>query len=858
MTRFAAWPARHPIAALSIAAAAILLSVLAVRRIHPSASLESMMSKDDPAVAAAVRVLNEFPAAEELLVLATVPQDRTTTPPDIQPLLAFAQRLDRTIQTSDQAKALCGEVIYRAGDQFPEYFEKVVVPNGLYYLDRQSFEAARARLTLDQMLEQFRRNEALISAPGPGAAALAKVFLKDPLRLHEFAIDRLTQSRPIKSYPNTDAFISPDGRSLLIRITGKQPPSNLDAATKMTALVTDLISQTNKDNLEIDISGSYAIAAASERAIRADMISSVISSVLFLAALFALAYRRPIRLFMIGFIPVAIGVLYGFGVYSLFLTELTPLTAVIGGILAGMGIDYSIQYISNYQTMRMLGSSPVEAAERTVDSIGSALLAAWATSIVGFVAIGWSKVQALRDFAILGSLGLTGAFFGSVFILPAVLTLTGRQSAAVPMPRLNIAPPLRWIRSHRLVCVSICITFFAAAATVVIANGSWLELETDLSVMHPQPNPPLDAQARISSRMGASPGSLIVYLKANSPTELVELSHRVHERLAASPARNAGIAGAYGLATLLPDPSLIKERQAAITPEETDRVIRDFRAAVAQSAFAPEGFEPYITFLRHLLSRTQPPDIKDLLVRPQLAKTVLARDAISGNVAPTEAITLVFLNKPIEDAKTRAAAIIAIRAALAGLPGATLTGLNVISHDTQVGIQADLPRLTLLALGIVLLYLLIQFRNLREPLLALLPTVFSLLLTLAVMHLMGRKVNMINLVTIPLLIGIDVDYAVFIVSAARLKRRSESDVFEAQLVSSAHAIILCAACTILGFGSLIFMSVPAVRSLGLAVGVGVFSSLVATIFCLLPLVAPLASAAEETPDKSPAPEEKNA
>jgi predicted RND superfamily exporter protein len=162
----------------------------------------------------------------------------------------------------------------------------------------------------------------------------------------------------------------------------------------------------------------------------------------------------------------------------------------------------------------------------------------------------------------------------------------------------------------------------------------------------------------------------------------------------------------------------------------------------------------------------------------------------------------------------------------------------VIGHDTQAAIQADLPRLTLLAIGIVLVYLFVQLRTVREPLLALVPMVFSLLLTLAVMHLLGRKLNMINLVTIPLLIGIDVDYAVFIVGAARLRRRSTPEVFEAQLASSCHAIVMCAGTTVLGFGSLIFTTVPAVRSLGLAVSVGVITALVATIFCLLPLVAP--------------------
>src|SRR5207249_3121229 len=109
----------------------------------------------------------------------------------------------------------------------------------------------------------------------------------------------------------------------------------------------------NEDHLQLDISGGYAIAATSERAIRHDMIVAVIGSVVFLGGLFAIAYRRPIQFFAMAFVPVAIGVWYGFGAYRLANTTLTPLTAVIGGILAGMGIDYPVHYLSQFQASQM-------------------------------------------------------------------------------------------------------------------------------------------------------------------------------------------------------------------------------------------------------------------------------------------------------------------------------------------------------------------------------------------------------------------------------------------------------------------------------------------------------------------------
>lgn len=840
-----AWPARHPRAALLISLVMAILSVLAVSRVRPNASLESMMSSGDPAVAKLVRVLDEFPVAEELLVLATLKGHPADASGDPQKLLDFAARFEAQVRRSPEAAPLCGAITYRAPPQIREFVEKVIVPNGLFYLDDDAFAAARQRLTREKMVEQLRRQEARLSVPGPGAAAIAKVFAKDPLSLHEFMMERMTGgASPFKLQPNSDAFISADGRSILIRIAGTRPPSDLENAKRITAAITAAASAVNSgDALEINVSGSYAIAAASAKAIRADMIESIFTSIAFLAALFAIAYRRPIRLFHLAFIPLVSGILYGFAVFSIFSTSLTPLTAVIGGILAGMGIDYCIQYLAHYELSRSLGNDSVAATEHTVASLWPAMVAAWATSIVGFVAVSWSKVRALRDFAILGSLGLTGAFIGAHFVLPALLALRDRRGVAatdtISSPRIDVGPLLRRIRSRPRRFVAASALALVVAGVIVVAKGSWLTLESDLAVMHPQPNAPLEAQQRIAQRMGGSPGSLIVYLQARSPDELVSLSHRVDERLRADAAKRAGVVGAYGLPLLLPDPALVANRRAAIRPEEADRVVADFRAAVAETGFAPAALEPYADFLKHLLSDAKPPTISDVLARPQLAKTVLARDAVTRRAAPAEAITLVFVDNPLEDAALRAKVIEAIRASLAGLDGATLTGLNVISHDAQATIQLDLPRVTLLAIAIVLLYLFAQLRTFHEPLLALLPMTFSLIMTLAVMHLLGKKLNMINLVTIPLLIGIDVDYAVFVVNAARLRRKSPPAMFEVQLASSCHSIIVCAGATILGFGSLIFTSVPAIRSLGLAVAVGVFTCLIGTIFCLLPLIAPL-------------------
>ena len=843
------WPARHPWPALALVAAMAAAAAWAVLRLRPDTSMEGLFPRNSPSGRAIVRVLNDFAVAEELLVLITAPEGPNA--PDA--LLSFARRLEDSIRADPRLREMAADVIYHPDPQAQQFFESVVVPAGLYYLDEKGLAEARARLTPDAMREQLRRNEAALGAPGPAAGALAKVLLKDPLRLHEFLLDRFRGAgagAPGGASPTGGgggAFLSPDQRSLLIRIPGHRPPSDLDFTKEFLAGVERAAESANVDKLDVRYSGAYAIAAASEKAIRSDAIASTTTSFIYLGALFCLAYRSPVKLFSLAFGPVVVGVLLGFGVYVAWSGTISPMTAVLGAMLAEMGINYTVHYLSLYDAQRGAGRAPGDAAAACGREIALPLLAAWCTSVVGFVAVGLSSLRVLRDFAALGTLTLLGAVAMTMLLLPAVLVLLDRRAApaadpaAPPLTRLRFAytPALRRLVRHgRFLAAAFGVVFLAAAA-VVAFPGDRLPLETDLTVMHPRPNPALDTQAEIARRFGSAPQSLIVYLEAKSADDLLRLAHDVDRRIGAGSAQGrGGAAGTFGLATLLPDPRFAAARAAQFTDADADRIVADFRAAVADSPFQPSAYEPYAKFLRDLLTRHTPPTIDDLLRHPSLASLVLPRDAVAARSPATSAITLVSLDRDLDDRSARTQTIDALRAALADVPGATLTGLTVVSHDAESVVRRDLPLMMSVAVATVVLYLLLHFRSVRDTLLVVLPTAFSLVVLMAVMRLGGLKLNMVNLVAAPLLIGINIDYGIFLVSLARSARRrgASADELTHEIGTTCHAVVVCALTTVLGFGSLVFMAIPAVRSLGIAVSVGVTASLLATVAFLAPLL----------------------
>ncbi len=855
MTRIAAmfrkaleFPSQRPVVTLLITGGLVVLALFGVLRIHADSSLETMFAKNDPAADSLVRVLNQFGAVEELLVLVTVP-DGPSIPAGPQPgqLTEFAKRFESAIKSSPDAPQLVSAVMYRADEDTQRFFRDVLVPAGMFYLDNASLEEARQRLTREGMARQMSRNEALLSQPGPAAAAAAKLVKFDPLRLNEFLKSRFAGiASSFGSFDSaggeSPALISPDGRALLIRVIGKRPPSDLEFCKRLVAAAEKAGTSANIDHLNVSLGGAYAIATTSERALRADSTSSVLSAFASLIVLFALVFRRPIRLVFLAIFPLALGSLLGFGAYALIDRSMTILSAVVGAMMVGMGIDYSIHFLTHYEKLRAAGRSPREAAAETSRSLFGVLFAAWITSVMGFAVVGFSAVPALGTFALLGSLGLAGVYLTSLTVVPALLVLTDKGGASANRARLrfSVEPLLAWITRHARTCITCSLLVFVASLCIGLGMpGPILPLEPDLSVMHPRPNAALQTQVEIAKRFGSVPDAMMIHMKADSPEHLVSLAHRVDEHLRQPAPRAAGIVGTIGLATFLPDPQVAEQRIKSIDQVNPDRVVADFESVVADSAFEPSQFAGYTTFLRSLLQHRTAPTLVDLLRYPALARTMLPSKALNpGANLPTEAVTLVSLRGSIDERDRRAAVVESVRTALADVPGATLTGMAVLGHDVEARVQRDVLKLLGISVALVLVYVLVHFRSIRDGILSLSTAIFGMVVLLAVMRLAHVKVNMINLIALPLLIGMTVDYGIFLVSLARLGRESGNspEHVRQHVASSAQAVVVCAGATLIGFGSLIWVSLPAIRSLGIVVAVGMMAALFSAFFLLAPIL----------------------
>lgn len=840
-TSVVAISARRPRTVLLLAATLLALSIGVLSGSRIDSTLSGMLGGENPAAEALARITDDFHAAEDLLVLASAPSSVPVAQAQ-QQLLEYAERFSAAAETPAAGGEGITRIRYRPDPSFETYFREIVLPSGVLWLDNDSFQALVQRLSPEEVRGQLAQNETMLAAPGPGAALLAKQLMKDPLRLREFLMARFAHISMVA--PSAD--FSDDRHALLIRVSGARPVNDIEFAKQFTGAVRQMADEINTGGLEIRIGGGYAVAASTATAIRRDAIGSTVGSASMILLLLAIAYRRLLAPFTI-IVTAGTGVVVAFGVYALWVYTITPLTAVLAAMLAGLGVDYAIHFRSHHDSIVIAGGSQVHACVKTARELVGPLTAACVTSIFGFATIALSDVRMLRDFALLGSIGLVGALLAVWCILPAILALFPSSARNTePTEPVGFAGRLILIVTSRPEWSLAAGGAIGAAAVVAIALTPGLApaFEPDPAVLHPQPNPALETGRVIRERFRSLGESLFVRIVGDSPDQLAIRAHQISERLGTSEAAAAGISDTLGLASLVPDPRRVPERLDALSAVDPDALIAGVKQVFDGSEFDAAAFKDYFAFLRRLLTGRPVPSVAGVQRWPELAQQLFPAACVDDpTIMPRQTIVLVRATNAASERSARAALIERIRTMIEGVPGATLTGLIVVSHDLEKAARRDLILFGSLSAALVVGWLVILLRSLIDVLLAFVPVLFSILCIFGVMSALGERLNPVNIVAFPLLAGIAVDSGIFLVTVAGRSARQGVD-FRRALRPTVHAIICTTTTTAVGFGTLIWTHTPAVRSLGFVMLVGVMSSLGACFLILAPILALQSSSRE--------------
>ena len=126
----------------------------------------------------------------------------------------------------------------------------------------------------------------------------------------------------------------------------------------------------------------------------------------------------------------------------------------------------------------------------------------------------------------------------------------------------------------------------------------------------------------------------------------------------------------------------------------------------------------------------------------------------------------------------------------------------------------------------------VLYRNVRLWLIQVITLAFGIGAMIASMKLLHIDLNLLNVLSFRLVLAIGVDYGIYVVLVWQRTHDVEHDI-----AGVLKPVLLAGLTAVSGFGSLALARNPALTGLGIACAIGIFWSLLATIFFTLPAIA---------------------
>jgi predicted RND superfamily exporter protein len=148
--------------------------------------------------------------------------------------------------------------------------------------------------------------------------------------------------------------------------------------------------------------------------------SSILISIIIVFLILSLYFKSPIA-GLVGTVPLSVSIMINFGLMGLFRINLDMSTAMVASIAIGIGIDYTIHFMSSYHHYARQLEDHGEITRKTLLSSGKAILFNALSVGLGFGVLALSAFRPLTYMGILIGITMFTASFAAMTLLPALL-----------------------------------------------------------------------------------------------------------------------------------------------------------------------------------------------------------------------------------------------------------------------------------------------------------------------------------------------------------------------------------------------------------------------------------------------------
>ena len=598
-------------------------------------------------------------------------------------------------------------------------------------------------------------------------------------------------------------FASQDGTFRIIYVDSPKPLDGYREANAWLDQIKAITARVVNPAVKVSYTGNPAFQAEIGTGMESDMSQSVSGITFIVGFLFWLLHRQIRPLFLILAAMLSTG-LITLGVAGLMFGSLNVMSMGFAAILMGMIEDFGVLGLN--EAMNRPGESFRQIHGRVFPSIWWSAV----TSAAVFGALGLSTLPGIAQMGVLTGLGiLVGAGVMLYGFLPVAMKLCAGQ---VHAPAIAAGRSARWPGVVMLVLALLSMGAIGMLGLPGVANGS--------SVLRPKHCLSFDALIEFEQQLKPDRDHvtwLPVVIRQSDETALAGSLAQAEGVLAT--ARQEGRVLSHFLPhAFAPNPVV----QAANLPrllalaKEQPRMFQSAEAAGFNErglALAKGVFELWRTWGAEPITAARWPDLVKL--GDSLGRQLYREggDFIACGFVRLDKVENVFQSPLIAD--------------LQRLPGVHISGWDYLTSQLKTVMAREVQRVLLPAAGVLLILFFFVFRTWRERLIALGSLGFSGLILLAAMSAMHMEWNFVNIATVPLCLGLGLDFNIHILYALRHAEQTGEDTS-----GVGRALAYCGLSTGLGFGALALSDNVGLATFGLCSMIGVLATLFVAAFAV--------------------------
>jgi predicted exporter len=767
------------------AAVLVLCSVFSARHIEFSTDITNFLPDDDAAEAA--RISRELARSDlaRTMVLNIGAKDTATA-------VEAARRMAAMLRERPEV----AWVREGTDEQFLAKAYDLYFPHRFHFLSARPDEELPSLLTDAGLEEQAHRVRASLLLPT--APLVERILPADPLGGFARFTERMQAQEP--PLATTDGvFTTRDGAFAVVFLATTRSAFDTIVQRPLLEAIEERFSALRRElgeDLLLEQSGANRFSVDAERSIRSDASMISILSGGGVAVLSYLFFRSMLSLAIVT-VPGIAGLVLALFFGLLAFGRLDGMTIGFGASLIGVTIDYPTHLLILWSLSKS-GETPWQVSRRLAPSLAMAAL----TTMASFSGLAMTSLRGFRELGVFAVIGVAGALAATLLLLPDLLPRTRRIQPVSRGLADRLGPWLLGLREKRAALAVV------PAAVLVVAAFALPQLRwnDDLSKLS-TPNPVLKAEDdRVRARVSNFDAGRLVLAIGDDAEEMLARNEKVHERLSAL-VQDGKLGGVRSLHSLL-WPRAVQERNLEILRSDTTLPAR------LDAAFVRAGFRSgsFAEFGRALADPPPPLDLETLrasALGPLVSSLVLD---LGGRYA-----ALTYL-RDVRDPE-------AVRAAIADIDGVRWFEQRTFLNEVFAGFRDRTLRLVGLGVALVYVLLIVRYRSWRPATAAFLPAVFVPIVVLSCFALAGEETNLMHAVSLLMVMGMGVDYGIFLVDSAR-----DDD---AELGATLVSCLICCLTTILSFGTLALSSQPPLRAIGLTTGGGVALALLLAPIALL-------------------------